>query len=142
MDNPTRGTQRELTQEEGKFMEINEITKEVIGAAVEVHKQLGPGMLESAYEECLCYELENRGFSIQRQKPVPIVYKDIKLECGYRIDVLVDDTLVLELKSIDAIAPVHVAQILTYMRFANKKIDLLINFNVTVLKNGLRRYVL
>ena len=123
-------------------MELNDLTGEIIGAAIEVHKHLGPGMLESAYEECLSYELRSRGLSVERQKPVPVVYKEVKLECGYRIDLLVNDTVVVELKSVDADARVHEAQILTYMRFANKGIGLLINFNVTVLKNGIKRYVL
>lgn len=123
-------------------MELNDLTREIIGGAIEVHKRLGPGMLESAYEECLSYELRGRGLSVERQKPVPVVYREVKLECGYRIDLLVNDTVVLELKSVDAPARVHEAQILTYMRFANKSIGLLINFNVTVLKNGIKRYVL
>jgi GxxExxY protein len=123
-------------------MELNELTGKIIGAAIEVHRQLGPGMLESAYEECIDYELTEGGLFIERQKPVPVVYKAIKLECGYRIDILVNDTVVLELKSVEALASVHEAQILTYMRFSHKKIGLLINFNVTVLKNGLRRFVL
>ena len=90
-------------------MEFNEITREIIGAAIEVHKQLGPGMLESAYEECLSYELTSRGFSVERQKPVPVVDKEVKLECGYRIDILVNGTVVVELKSVDALAPIHEA---------------------------------
>ena len=123
-------------------MEINLITKEIIGAAIEVHKQLGPGMLESAYEECLCYELSLRSLKVERQKPIPVVYKEIKLDCGYRTDLLVENEVVVELKAQDVILPVHEAQILTYLRFANKKIGLLINFNVTVLKNGIRRFIL
>lgn len=123
-------------------MEINLITKEIIGAAIEVHKQLGPGMLESAYEECLCYELSLRGLKVERQKPIPVVYKEIKLDCGYRADLLVENEVVVELKAQDVILPVHEAQILTYLRFANKNIGLLINFNVTVLKNGIRRFIL
>jgi GxxExxY protein len=123
-------------------MELNDLTREIIGAAIEVHKQLGPGMLESAYEECLSYELECRGLTVARQKPVPVVYKEVKLECGYRIDILVNDTVVLELKSVDVLGPIHEAQILTYIRFAKRRIGLLINFNVTVLKSGIRRYVM
>ena len=123
-------------------METNDLTRLVIGGAIEVHKQLGPGLLESAYEECLSYELLKSGFSIERQRPVPVVYKEVKLDCGYRIDILVNKTVILELKSVDALAPIHEAQILTYMKFAKKRIGLLINFNVTVLKNGLKRYVL
>jgi GxxExxY protein len=123
-------------------MEINEITGEIIGAAIEVHKILGPGLLESAYEECLSYELIQRGLKIERQKAVPVVYKDIRLECGYRIDLLVENQVIVELKAQEAILPVHEAQILTYLRFAQKKIGLLINFDVTVLKNGIKRFIL
>lgn len=123
-------------------MEINQITSEIIGAAIEVHKHLGPGMLESAYEECLCYELLNRRLKFEKQKPIPIVYKEIKLDCGYRADLIVENEVVVELKAQEAILPVHEAQILTYLRFANKKIGLLMNFNVTVLKNGIKRFIL
>ena len=123
-------------------MKFEQITKEIIGAAIEVHKALGPGLLESAYEECLAYELIQKGLKVERQKPVPVIYKEIKLDYGYRIDLLVEDSVIIELKSIEAFAPIHEAQILTYMKFAEKKVGLLINFNVTVLKNGLKRYVL
>ena len=121
-------------------MDINKITEIIIGCAIEVHKLLGPGLLESAYEECLCYELRKAGLKVERQKAVPVVYKEIKLDCGYRIDVLVENTVIVEIKSIDAIHPVHEAQILTQMKFANKTIGLLINFNVTMLKNGIKRF--
>ena len=121
-------------------MEINQITEKIIGCAIEVHKKLGPGLLESAYEECLAYELKSAGLTIERQVSVPVVYKEIKLECGYRIDILVEKSVIIELKAIEALAPVHEAQILTYMRFANKAIGLLINFNVTLLKEGIKRY--
>jgi GxxExxY protein len=123
-------------------MEFESLSKDVIGAAIEVHKHLGPGLLESAYEECLSYELMQRGYKIERQKPIPVVYKEIKLECGYRIDILVENKIVLELKSVDCFNPVHEAQILTYMKFAQKKVGLLVNFNVALLKNGIKRYVL
>src|SRR5690606_5145151 len=123
-------------------MQFAQITKEIIGAAIEVHKSLGPGLLESAYEECLAYELIQKGLKVERQKPVPVIYKEVKLDYGYRIDLLVEDSVIVELKSIEAFAPIHEAQILTYMKFAEKKVGLLINFNVTVLKNGLKRYVL
>ncbi len=122
-------------------MKTNEITREIIGSAIEVHRVLGPGMLESAYEECLSYELTSLGLNVERQKPVPVTYKDVVLACGYRIDLLIDDCIIVEIKSIDGFAPVHEAQILTYMRFARKQVGLLINFNVTLLKNGIRRYV-
>ena len=123
------------------MMEINRITEIVIGCAIEVHRQLGPGLLESAYEECLCYELQNAGLNFERQKPVPVIYKEIKLDCGYRIDVLVEKCVVVELKTVDVFNPVHEAQILTYMKFADKNVGLLINFYVTLLKNGIKRYI-
>ncbi len=121
-------------------MEINQITEKIIGCAIEVHKHLGPGLLESAYEECLAYELQNAGLEVIRQKPVAVVYKEISLEYGYRMDILVENRVIIELKTVDAFHPVHEAQILTYMKFAHKNIGLLINFNVTLLKNGIKRY--
>jgi GxxExxY protein len=123
-------------------MEINKITQRIIGCAIEVHKNLGPGLLESAYEECLAFELNKEGLIFKRQQPTPVVYKDIKLDCGYRIEILVEDSVVLELKVVDEFNPVHVAQMLTYMKFSNKRFGLLINFNVTTLKNGIRRFIL
>ena len=123
-------------------MEVNKITEAIIGCSIEVHKVLGPGLLESAYEECLFFELQKAGMHVERQKPVPVVYEEIKLECGYRIDLLVENMVVVELKTVDAFNPVHEAQVLTYMKFSNKPIGLLINFNVTLLKNGLKRYIL
>ena len=123
-------------------MEVNDITRKIIGCAIEVHKNLGPGLLESAYEECLAFELNKTGLSIKRQIPAPVVYKDVKLECGYRIDILVENLVIIELKVVDEINPVHQAQILTYLKFSNMKFGLLINFNVTILKNGIRRFIL
>lgn len=123
-------------------METNIITEKIIGCAIEVHKALGPGLLESAYEECLSFEMKKTGLFIERQKAVPVVYKDINLDCGYRIDILVENTVIVELKTVDAFNPVHEAQILTYMKFSNKSTGLLINFNVTLLKNGIKRYKL
>ena len=123
-------------------MQFEELTRKIIGASIEVHKALGPGLLESAYEECLFYELTQLGLKVERQKPVPVVYKEIKLECGYRIDILVENSVIVELKVVDEFNTVHEAQILTYMKFADKKTGLLINFNVTRLKNGLKRFVL
>jgi GxxExxY protein len=119
----------------------NYITEKIIGSAIAVHKILGPGLLESAYEECLCYELKNNGLVFSKQVSIPIIYKEIQLECGYRIDILVEKSIIIELKAVDALAPVHEAQILTYMKLANKKLGLLINFNVTKLKDGIKRYV-
>jgi GxxExxY protein len=121
-------------------MDLNELTGIIIGCAIEVHKNLGPGLLKSAYEECLSFELKQKGLMIEKQYPVPIVYKEIKLDYGYRIDVLVENTVVLELKVVDAINPVHEAQILTYMKLAGKPIGLLINFNISILKEGIRRF--
>jgi GxxExxY protein len=122
-------------------MEINEITRTIIGCGIEVHKQLGPGLLESAYEECLVFELKQKGLRVERQKALPIQYKDIQLEYGYRIDLLVENTVVIELKSVDILHPLHEAQILTYMKFAEKKVGLLMNFNVLVLKDGVKRFM-
>ena len=123
-------------------MEFDLLSKEIIGCAIEVHRLLGPGLLESAYEECLTYELLKKGFHVDRQKAVPIIYKEIRLEYGYRLDLLVEKRVLVELKSVDFVIPVHYAQILTYMKFAQIKTGLLINFNVTVLKNGLKRFVI
>ncbi len=120
----------------------SDLTKEIIAAAMEVHSHLGPGMLESAYEECLSFELETRGIKIKRQAPIPVVYKNIKLECGYRADIIVDGKVILELKSVEAINDVHEAQVLTYLKFSKCKVGLLINFNVKSLKDGIRRFVL
>jgi GxxExxY protein len=123
-------------------MEFEPFSREIIGCAIEVHKILGPGLLESAYEECLMYELLKMGMDVERQKPVPVIYKEIKLECGYRLDLIVENIIVIELKSVEALAPVHEAQILTYMKFSKIRTGLLINFNVTSIKNGIKRYVL
>jgi len=117
----------------------NEITERIIGAAIEVHRHLGPGLLESVYGECLCYEFGQGGLQFQRQLPAPVLYKGIKLDCGYRIDLLVEDAVVVEIKSMEALLPVHCAQLLTYLKICQKRIGLLINFNVPVLINGLKR---
>jgi GxxExxY protein len=122
--------------------EINQITRSVIGAAIEVHRQLGPGLLESSYRECLCRELLLRQIPFEREKPLPLEYKGIHLGCGYRIDVLVADSVVVEVKAIEALAPIHEAQLLTYLRIGGWRLGLLINFNVAVLKNGIRRRIL
>jgi GxxExxY protein len=121
---------------------VNRITEEVIGAAIAVHRALGPGLLESAYQECLCQELALRGVPFERQVPLPLEYKGIRCECGYRLDILVNGTVVVEVKSIEAIAPIHEAQLLTYLRLGGWNIGLLMNFNVVVLKDGIRRRVL
>ncbi len=121
---------------------INELTRAVIGAAIEVHRALGPGLLESAYQECLCRELALRGIAFHRERSLPLEYKGIRLDCGYRLDLLVENKLVVEVKSIDVLAPIHEAQLLTYLKLGGWKIGLLINFNVEVLRNGIRRRVM
>ncbi|GLU56303.1 GxxExxY protein [Dyadobacter frigoris] len=122
-------------------MEINEITGDIIGCCIEIHKELGPGLLESAYEECLAHELSNSGLFFERQKPLPVRYKEIQIEYGYRMDFIVENQVVVELKSVEIINNVHTAQILTYMRFSEMNAGLLINFNVSVLKNGIKRFI-
>ena len=119
----------------------NQITKLVIGFAIEVHRALGPGLLESAYEECLCYELAQGGIPFLRQVPLPVRYKGVTLDCGYRMDLLIDDLVVVELKAVESLCPIHEAQLLTYLKLAEKSVGLLINFNVPVLKQGLKRIV-
>jgi GxxExxY protein len=118
-----------------------ELTHRIIGAAIDIHRALGPGLLEAVYEECLAKEFVLRGIHFERQKPIPLVYKDLKLECGYRLDFLVDHRVVVELKSIESIAPIHDSVMLTYLRLSECHLGLLINFNVAVLKDGIRRYV-
>ena len=121
--------------------DLNKLSSTIIGAAIEVHKAMGPGLLESAYEECLCYELEGLRIAFERQKPLSIQYKGHAIECAYRIDLLVENAIVVELKAVDRIEPVHQAQLLTYLRLSEKKLGLLINFNVPVLKDGIIRLV-
>ncbi|HSZ20044.1 MAG TPA: GxxExxY protein [Candidatus Acidoferrum sp.] len=122
-------------------MTDNDITHEIIGAAIEVRKRLGPGLLESAYEVCLAHELRLRNLKVDQQVGVPVVYKETKLECGYRMDLLVEGRIVVELESIESLAPIHEAIILTYLRLSGHKIGLLINFNVAILKDGVRRFI-
>jgi GxxExxY protein len=118
-----------------------ELTHLIIGAAIEIHRSLGPGLLESVYEECLAKEFSLSGIPYERQKPIPLIYKDLKLECGYRLDFLVNKRVVVELKSVEAIAPIHESVMLTYLRLSRSPLGLLINFNVPILKDGIRRYV-
>ena len=119
----------------------NEISCRVIGAALEVHSALGPGLLESAYEACLEHELRSRGMRVTRQVAVPVVYRGLELECGYRADLIVDDAVVVELKAVDRLQPIHVAQALTYLRLSGKRLCLLLNFNSTHLRDGIQRVV-
>ena len=121
---------------------LNSLTEKIIGAAIEVHRHLGPGLLESAYETCLAYELEKLGLKVERQKALPLVYKDIQLDQGYRIDLLVEEQVIVELKVIEQFTPVHEAQVLSYLKFSGCQIGLLINFNVKLLKNGIRRFIM
>jgi GxxExxY protein len=121
--------------------EINRITEKIIGAAIEVHRTLGPGLLESAHETCLSFELAERGLEVDRQKPLPIVYKGTRLDAGYRLDLLVEDRVIVETKAVDQIAPIHQAQLLSYLKLSGCEVGLLINFNVPVLKNGIKRVI-
>ena len=123
-------------------MEFDQLSNQVIGCALEVHRTLGPGLLESTYEQCLAHELSLAGISFKLQCPLPVKYKGIKLDCGYRIDLLVNDELIVELKSVDQIMGIHQAQLLTYMKLFGAKVGLLINFNVEILKTGIKRFVL
>jgi len=120
---------------------INQLTHEVIGAAIEVHRKLGPGLLESAYKECLCRELVLRGVPFERERALPLEYKGIRLECGYRVDILVGGIVVVEIKAVEVLAPIHDAQLLTYLRLGGWRVGLLINFNVALLKDGIKRIV-
>lgn len=122
--------------------EYDPLTNKVIGCAIEVHRELGPGLLESAYEECLAYELKVQGLDIKRQIELPIKYKSVELKCGYRMDILIPDKLVIELKTVEKLLPIHQSQILTYLRLSGVKTGLLINFYTTLLKNGIKRIVL
>ena len=122
-------------------MNENELSNKIIGCAIDVHTALGPGLLESAYKECLYYKISKSGLEVQKEKPMPLVYEEVKLECGYRIDLLIENKLVIEIKSVDALNDIHLAQTLTYMKLGNYKLGLLINFNVTKLKNGIKRVI-
>lgn len=120
---------------------LDQITRRIIGAAIEVHRHLGPGLLESAYESCLVLELKQLGFEVEQQKPLPVAYKGIVLDCGYRLDPVVDDAVIIELKAVEQMSSIFEAQLLSYLRLTGKKVGLLINFHVPVLKNGIKRIV-
>ena len=132
---------RERQGEMGRT-ELNVLTEKIIGAAIEVHRHLGPGLLESAYETCLAYELEQLGLIFERQRALPLIYKEIHLDQGYRLDLLVEQTVIVELKVVEQIRPVHEAQVLSYLRFSGCEIGLLFNFNVKLLKHGIRRFIM
>ena len=120
-------------------MTENEIANKIIGLGIEVHKALGPGLLESAYQECLLYKIGKAGLFVEKEKPMPVIFEEVKLNCGYRIDILVENKVVIEIKSVEALHDVHLAQTLTYMKLGNYKLGLLMNFNVVMLKNGIKR---
>src|SRR5712692_3623572 len=120
---------------------LNGISEQVIGAAIDVHRIIGPGLLESAYEACLVFELRERGFKVEQQKPLPVVYKNVKLDCGYRLDLVIEDRVIVEIKAVEKLTSVHEAQLLSYLRLYGGSVGLLINFHVSVLKNGVRRIV-
>jgi GxxExxY protein len=120
---------------------LDSITRRIIGAAIEVHRRLGPGLLESAYEICLAFELRQMGLNIEEQRPLPVIYRDVKLDCGYRLDLVVEDSIIVEIKAGDQLAPIHDAQLLSYLRLSGKRVGLLTNFHVRVIKNGLKRIV-
>lgn len=126
-----------MDKEEG----LNKVTETIIGAAITVHRALGPGLLESAYEACMVYDLMQEGLKVERQKPLPIVYRGVKLECGYRLDLMVENEVIVEIKSIEKLLPVHKAQIMSYLKLSDCKVGLLINFNIEVLRNGIQRVV-
>ena len=122
-------------------MDREDVFKLVLDCAFQVHSELGPGLFESAYEECLCYELKQTGLKVERQKALPLIYKEIKLDAGYRIDLLVEDSVVVEIKTVEELSDVHLAQILTYLKLSGCKLGLLVNFNVKYLKNGIKRVI-
>jgi GxxExxY protein len=121
------------------FMTENEISEKIIGCAIQVHRELGPGLLESSYEECLYFELVQSGLLVEKQKPLPLVYKEVKLECGYRLDFLIERKVVVEIKAVEALNDIHMAQILTYLKLSKCRLGLLMNFNVALMKAGIRR---
>lgn len=120
---------------------LNQITDHIIGASIEVHRTLGPGLLESAYEACLAFELVDRGRKVEHQKPLPVIYRDVKLECGYRLDLLVEDMVIVEVKAVNHLDPIHEAQLLSYLKLSGCKVGLLINFNIKMLRDGIQRMV-
>jgi GxxExxY protein len=122
-------------------MELNDLTYKIIGCAYKVHSELGPGLLESTYEVCLEYELRKNGLEVAKQIALPVIYDEVKLEAGYRIDLIVNNEVIIEIKSVESLAPIHTAQVLTYLKLADKKLGLLINFNETDLKHGIKRLI-
>jgi GxxExxY protein len=130
-----------VNRRDAETQSFNELTERVIGACIEIHRALGPGLLESAYEECLCYELSQAAIKFERQQPLPVHYKDVKLDCGYRLDLVVEEKIIIELKAVESLLPIHEAQLLTYLKLSGITLGLLINFNVAMLKQGIKRIV-
>ena len=128
-----------INRRDAETLSFNELTERVIGACMEIHRALGPGLLESAYEECLCHELSLAEIAFERQKPLPVHYKEVNLDCGYRLDLVIEQKLIVELKAVESLLPVHEAQLLTYLKLSALTLGLLINFNVPVLKSGIKR---
>ncbi|MBX2967718.1 MAG: GxxExxY protein [Cyclobacteriaceae bacterium] len=122
-------------------MTENQISEKIIGCAIQVHRELGPGLLESSYEECLYYELTQSGLLVEKQKPLPLVYKEVRLDCGYRIDLMIEGKVIVEVKAVESLNDIHMAQILTYLKLSKVRLGLLMNFNVTLLKSGIKRVV-
>lgn len=125
-----------------QIMDLNDLTYQIIGCAYKIHSRLGPGLLESTYEVCMEYELIKNGFEVKKQVALPVIYDEVKLDAGYRIDLIVNNSVIIEIKSVDCLAPIHTAQVLTYLKLSNKKLGLLINFNETDLKHGIKRLML
>jgi len=121
--------------------QLNRITEDIIAAGIQVHRTLGPGLLESAYEACLVFELVERGLKVEQQKPLPVNYRGVRLDCGYRLDLFVEDMVIVEVKAVDRLTPIHQAQLLSYLKLSECRVGLLINFNVRVLRDGIRRVV-
>ena len=124
-----------------KEEKLNKITETIIGVAINIHRALGPGLLESAYEVCMVYDLVKAGSKVEQQKPLPIVYRGVKLECGYRLDLMIENEVIVEIKSVEKLLPIHQAQLMSYLKLSDCRVGLLINFNVKVLKNGIKRVV-
>jgi GxxExxY protein len=130
-----------INRRDAETPSLNKLTERVIGACIEIHRALGPGLLESAYEECLCYELSRAGVKFERQQMLPVRYKEVNLDCGYRLDLVIEKEIVVELKSVESLLPIHEAQLLTYLKLSGMTLGLLINFNVGMLKHGIKRIV-
>jgi GxxExxY protein len=134
-------TETQRHRDDGRDMDLNALTEQIIGAAIEVHRALGPGLLESAYEECLSHELALRAIPFRRQVSLPLVYKGVKLDCGYRVDLVIDGAVIVEIKAVERLEPVHRAQVLTYLKLGGWRLGLMVNFNVPALKDGIKRVI-